>query len=228
VTVPLHADHFCPSDALPIGRDVNVSTSPCSCQGEVFALDDFAHLGARGKAPVQLLNGPLSLTYPFASKRIERQESPPFVKLYGVLFIPHAIMWRLTIDVVDDAASLFSDTVMPLDVLGAIFRMFKDWRGLCLDYCTEGNLDNSELGLAPSTLFSGIALAGNAPQANWDASYQHCLESALKIGGDSLLTEESCQQLSDFWKSLYPKSVKSAYVTGRWGGFSCGSILYSS
>jgi hypothetical protein len=66
-----------------------------------------------------------------------RWPSPPFLKLFGVLFIPHALIWRLTFDIVDDAASLFSNTVTPPDILGAIFRILKDLEDLCLDYYSE-------------------------------------------------------------------------------------------
>jgi hypothetical protein len=135
-------------------------------------------------------------------KGTKHREVTTFDKVFESLFILNIVIWRVTFDVVGDVASLLSDTNPPPDVLGAIFRILKDSRSLCLEFCLEGNLENCDLDLAPSCLFNRTAFTSDTALENWRASYRRCLESVLRSEGHSLQTDGNRQLLSTFYRSL--------------------------
>ncbi|PVH72642.1 hypothetical protein DL98DRAFT_609884 [Cadophora sp. DSE1049] len=132
----------------------------------------------------------------------KRQEVPTALRLFSVLVNPNAVLERLFVATVHDTMSLIRSAATPPAALGAIFHILKDSRGLCIDYCSDGNLDKSELGHVSSALPNRAADTGILARISSCASYRGYLESVLKTGGESLLTEETCQELGDFWNSL--------------------------
>jgi len=135
-------------------------------------------------------------------KGTKRPEASILDKVFSIFLIPHVLIRRATSEVFEDVVSHLSDTSSPPDVLGAIFRILKDSRRLCLEFCLEGNLENCDLDLAPSCLFNRTAFTSDTALENWRASYRRCLESVLRSEGHSLQTDKNRQLLWAFCRSL--------------------------
>lgn len=132
-------------------------------------------------------------------KGVTRRENSIGHKLFTVLFIPHVLIWRVTFDLVEDAASLVSDTPRPPPALGAIFKIVKDSTSLSLAFCIDGNLDKCKLTVGPSSLFT---FENRTAKENWVTSHLECLELALRSDGDSLRGDETRRQLLEFYYSI--------------------------
>ncbi|KAK3942811.1 hypothetical protein QBC46DRAFT_447383 [Diplogelasinospora grovesii] len=137
-----------------------------------------------------------------APEGLRHQEHSPTEKAYTLLFIPHVFLWRMTFDVVGDAAALFRTSQPPPAVLGVIFRILRDSRELCLGYFLDGNLRNCDLDLAPSNVFNRGAFTSDTAMTRWLASYRQCAESVMSSEGDALTTRGAEQSLRAFWNML--------------------------
>lgn len=132
-------------------------------------------------------------------KGMKRHESSVGKKLFSVLFVPKVLMERVTVELIQDAASVVSGTPGPPAVLGAILKILTDSASLSLAFCIDGNLDKCNLTAEPSSLFT---FKNRTAKENWVTSHRQYVELALKSEGDCLRGNETRRRLCEVYNSL--------------------------
>jgi hypothetical protein len=117
-----------------------------------------------------------------------RKKITSFEKGITLLFIPHILVWRATLVVVSDIITGLSTPKLPPPILGVLFHLLRDSKGLCLAYTLDGHLQNHNLEVPPTPFFKTKrgGLASESLRTKWMDDCRSYAESVMRAEGGNL------------------------------------------